>query len=192
MISIVVIRILFFCLIPIGIFILYRGIKILRCAFNGELLLELPYLKQVGEFTILKSGTYAVWQKGEAFKKTPLSKFGTHIYEKSNQQEIKLSHSLLSPHSNDFSNGRMEIYTFYATPGVYELKLTEGSSASGIQSVIAKLIPLPNADLSKYFIQIRESQSQWLTLLGIPIIILGGCGVIGGFALGILADQIFK
>jgi hypothetical protein len=30
------------------------------------------------------------------------------------------------------------------------------------------------------------------TFLAIPIIILGGGGIIGGFVLGLLADQIFK
>ncbi|WP_262497428.1 hypothetical protein [Mucilaginibacter auburnensis] len=32
----------------------------------------------------------------------------------------------------------------------------------------------------------------FLTFLAIPIIILGGGDIIGGFVLGLLADQVFK
>ncbi|TDG35645.1 hypothetical protein EZJ43_13430 [Pedobacter changchengzhani] len=186
------IRIFFFCLMPIGSFILYHGIKILRKAFNGKVMLEMPYLQQTGEFTILKRGIYSIWQKGEMFRKTPLDQFSTHIYEKATQQEINLSNSLMSPRSNDFSTGRMEIYTFSATPSIYELRLQDGSSVLSVQIFISKLVPLPSVDLSKYFIQVRESQSQLFTLLGIPIVLVGAFGVIGGFVLGLLADQVFK
>ena len=190
--SIITIRIFFFCLMPIGAFLLYHGIKILRKSFNGKVMLEMPYLQQTGEFTIIKSGIYSVWQKGELFKKTPLDQFSTHIYEKATQQEINLSYSLMSPRSNDFSTGRIEIYTFNATPGVYELRLEEGSSLSTVSSFVSKMVPLPAVDLSKYFIQLRESQSQFFTLLGIPICLAGGFGIIGGFVMGMLADQLFK
>lgn len=190
--SITFIRILLFCLMPIGAFILYHGIKILRKAFNGKIMLEIPYLQQSGEFTISKHGIYSVWQKGEVFRKTPLDQFSTHVYEKATNKEISLSYSLMSPRTNDFSSGRMEMYTFSAQSGVYELKLTEGSSASNVGSFVSKLIPLPNADLSKYYIQIRESQSQLITLLGIPISLVGFGGLLGGLVMGILADQIFK
>lgn len=190
--SILLTRILLFCLMPLGAFILYHGIKILRKSFNGKVMLEMPYLQKNGEFTILKSGIYSIWQKGEMFKKTPIDQFSTHIYEKATQQEINLSYSLMSPRSNDFSTGRMEIYTFYASPGVYELRLQDGSSASILGGFTSKLVPLQSVDLSKYFIQIRESQSQLFTLLGIPIVLVGAFGIIGGFVLGLLADQVFK
>ncbi|MEO5911620.1 MAG: hypothetical protein ABIP95_12075 [Pelobium sp.] len=191
MIPILYIRIFFFCLIPIGAFILYHGIKILRKSFNGKVMIEMPYLQQKAEFTIIKSGIYSIWQKGELFRKTPLDQFSTHIYEKASQQELNLMYSLMSPRSNDFSSGRMEIYTFDATPGVYELRLESGSSVSAVASFVFKLVPLPSIDLSKYFIQVRESQSQLFTLLGIPICLAGGFGIIGGFVLGLLADQLF-
>ena len=190
--SILLTRILLFCLIPLGAFILYHGIKILRKSFNGKVMLEMPYLQKNGEFTILKSGIYSIWQKGEMFRKTPIDQFSTHVYEKVSQQEINLSYSLMSPRSNDFSTGRMEIYTFYASPGVYELRLQDGSSASILGGFTSKLAPFPAVDLAKYFVQVRESQSQWMTLLGIPITLVGAFGIIGGFVLGLLADQVFK
>lgn len=189
--QILYIRIFFFCLMPIGAFILYKGIMILRKSLNGKVMLEMPYLQQTGEFTISKSGVYSIWQKGEVFRKTPLDQFSTHVYDKVNQQEIILSYSLMSPRSNDFSTGRMEIYTFHVKPGVYELRLEDGSSVSNVASLVSNLLPLPSVDLSKYFIQVRESQSQWVTLLGIPITLAGAFGVIGGFVLGLLADQLF-
>ena len=191
MIPIIYVRILLFCLVPLGGFILYHGIKILRKAFNGKVMLEMPYLQQTGEFTIGESGVYSIWQKGEMFKKTPINQFSTHIYEKGSNKKISLNYSVLRPNSNDFSTGRMEIYTFSAKPGVYELRLEDGSSISNVESFISNLIPLPSVDLAKYFIQVRESQSQWVTLLGIPVALLGFFGILGGFVLGVLADQLF-
>lgn len=189
--SILLTRILLFCLIPLGAFILYHGIKILRKAFNGKVMLEMPYLQKTGEFTIENGGIYSIWQKGEMFKKTPIDQFSTHVYEKVSQQEINLSYSLMSPRSNDFSTGRMEIYTFHATPGIYELRLQDGSSVSNVQGFISKLLPLQSVDLSKYSIQIRESQSQLFTLLGIPIVLVGAFGIIGGFVFGIIGRPNF-
>lgn len=192
MISIIYVRIFFFCLIPLGAFIIYHGIKILRKSFNGKVMLEMPYLQQKAEFTVLKSGIYSISQKGEMFRKTPLDQFSTHIYETATHQEINLSYSLMSPRSNDFLTGRMEIYTFYANQGVYELRLQDGSSVSTVQSFISKLVPLPSVDLSKYFIQVRESQSQLLTFLGIPMAIMGFGGIVWGICFRIIGGSGFQ
>ena len=190
--KLILIRILFFCLIPIGIFILVKAIQLFRKTFNGKLIIEIPYLQNGGKFSVTKAGNFAIWQKGQMFKRTPVDKFKLHIVEQLTKEEIKLYFSILRPHTNNFSTGRMELYRFYAPIGNYQIEFREGSNVSKLESLVSSIIPVKSVDLAKYFIEIRESQSQLMTFLAIPMILLGMFGTIGGLVLGILADQIFK
>ena len=183
-------EILLFCLVPIGLFILFKGIKLLMNGFNGKVLLELPYNNRAGLFTISKSGTYSIWQKGPLFKNTPVAKFRPQVRNTANSQVIKLHYSILSPRVNGFSNSRMKLFTFKADRGNYELILSAGTSVSSFQNILAKAIPLADIDIELYFIEVRESQSDLLTLLSILIILLGAGCTVGGFVLGSLADTL--
>jgi len=190
--KLILIQILFFCLIPIGIFILIKAIQLLKKAFNGKIVLEIPYLQQGGRFSVTNAGNFSIWQKGPMFKRTPIDKFKLYIYEVSTKEELKLHFSLLRPHTNNFSTGRMELYRFYAPIGNYKIKFREGSNVSKLESLVGNIIPIQSVDLTKYFIEIRESQSQLMTFLAIPMVLLGVFGTVGGFVLGLLADQIIK
>lgn len=189
--NLILMRILFFCLIPIGFFIFFKAIQLLRKSFNGSIMLDIPYLQNGGRFSVTSSGNFSIWQKGPIFKRTPIDKFKLCIYEESTKEEIKLNFSLLRPQTNNFSTGRMELYKFYAPIGNYKIEFREGSNTSKLENSIGNTIPLKPVDLSKYFIQIRESQSQIITLLAIPMLLLGIFGTVGGFVLGLLVDQIF-
>ena len=189
--SLLTLKILLFCLVPIGIFILYKGVKLFRNAFTGQVLLELPYLDRMGYFTISESGIYSIWQKGPLLKKTPIAKFRPQIRNTSTDQVTNLSPSIMSPRSNNFSTGSMEIFTFAADAGHYQLNLVAGSSVSSFQKIIGDVLPFADIDLKKYVIEVRKSQSQLLTMLSIPIMLLGFACTLGGFVLGLLAEQIF-
>ena len=184
-------RILFFCLVPVGVFILVKGIKLILKSFNGAILLDLPFTQKSGVFSISEAGHFSVWHKGTLRRKAPLGKFRPRVYNQITQGEIQLNHSLMSPRVNGFSTGRMELFTFYAMAGNYILDLAEGSSVSGLQQLIGNIIPVKPIDLSQYFIQVRASQSQLLTLLAIPLILLGAAGIACGLVFGILADKFF-
>lgn len=185
--SILTVRILLFCLIPIGIFILFHGIKFLRKSIYGRIILEFPYSSKTERFKIEKPGIYSIWQKGEMFKITPVNEFKPYIYCESTAEKINLRYSLLSPRVNDFSTGRMELFTFKAKEGLYRIELKVGSSIFGLQ----RMLSIKSGDTSKYFLQIRESQSQIFAFLGIPMCLIGGFGILGGLIVGILADKIF-
>ena len=189
--SILTYRILFFTLIPLGLLILIKAIKILISAFNGQVLLQLPYNDNVGAFTITKAGYHSIWQKGPMLKKTPLAKFRPQIRNTVTGEVIPIHRSLMSPRSHSFSNGEMEIFTFHAPKGNYEMSFVAGSSVSLVQRLVGNAIPLADMDTSKYSLEIRESQSQFLTFLAIPLILLGVAGMAGGLVLGLIADQIF-
>jgi len=189
--SILSIRIFLFILVLIGIFIVFKAIKLFKNAFNGVKLLTLPYNDNLGHFTVSKSGVYAIWHKGPLFKKTPLTQFRPHILNTATDKEIKLNRSILSPRSNNFDTGRVELFTFKAEVGRYELKLIPGSSTSRFQAMIGGAIPLADIDLSHYSIEIQKSQAQIFTILSIPLLLLGITSIIGGLVVGLLAEKIF-
>ena len=189
--SILSIRIFLFILILIGIFIVFKAIKLLKNAFNGVKLLTLPYNDNLGHFTVSKSGVYAIWHKGPLFKKTPLTQFRPHILNTATDKEIKLNRSILSPRSNNFDTGRVELFTFKAEAGRYELKLIPGSSTSKFQAMIWAAIQLSDIDLSHYSIEIQKSQAQIFTILSIPLLLLGIASIVGGLVVELLAEKIF-
>lgn len=51
------------CLIPIGAFLLVKGIRFSQKSLNGRVLLEIPYLQANGQFTIVKAGYFSIWAK---------------------------------------------------------------------------------------------------------------------------------
>jgi len=189
--SILSIRILLFILVLIGIFIVFKAIKLFSNAFNGIILLTLPYNDNAGSFTASKPGVYAIWHKGPLFKKTPLTYFKPHILNTATDKEIKLNRSILSPRLNSFDTGRMELFTFKAEAGHYELKLVPGSSTSRFQAMVGDALPLADVDLNKYSIEIQKSQAQVFTILAIPLLLLGIAGIVSGLVVGLLAEKIF-
>ncbi len=182
-------RILFFCLIPIGIFLLVKGIRLVQKSLGGTVLLEIPYLQKTGQFTVLKAGYFSIWQKGSLRKRTPINQFKPYIFNEQTNELLKLSFSLMRPQVKGFSVGRMAICSFFALPGNYRLELREGSSVSKLEGLLANVVPVGKIDLAKYFVQVRASQFFLFTFLAVILIVLGAFGIIGGLVLGLLADQ---
>jgi hypothetical protein len=70
--SLILYRVLFFCMVPFGIFILVKTIRMLKGVFSGEVIAEIPFTQKEVKFEIVKPGIYAIWQKGQLFRKTPV------------------------------------------------------------------------------------------------------------------------
>lgn len=184
-------QILFFSLIPVGIFGLIFSFKLIKKSFSGEIILEIPFTQKSSDFIINQSGIFSIWHRGQYFRKVPVEEFKPEITNKSTGDKIRLQSSLFRPNLNDRKTARMELFRFSAQPGEYLLELNEGSSISGIERSLTDLIPAKNADPDKYFIQIRESQSCFTLLAGILLVVLSGLCIIGGLVIGILSKQIF-
>lgn len=183
---------IFFSLIPVGIIFLILSINFVRKTFNGDIILNMPYLQKSSQFVLTRQGNYSIWHQGQFFSKAPLDEFRPEITNRSNGKKIRLIPSLLRPNANNGKTARMELYRFVAPAGEYTLELMEGSGISPVEKSIISLIPAKKADYDKYFIQVRESQSRIKAFIGILFIGIGGFCIIFGLVLGILADQIFK
>ena len=190
-----IVKTAFFSLVPIGIFFLINSIRLLGKAFNGQVLLEIPYPTKSARFAILKRGSYSIWQKGQLFRKTPVDQFKPAVFDDTTGEKILLYPSL-GTSVNNGSTGRMALFDFTADVGNYRIELTEGSGISKVESVVSNLFtrvfPVKPVDASQYFIQIRESQPFYVTLVCVPLVILSSLCIVGGAIAGFLADQIFK
>lgn len=187
-----IIRILFFCLVPIGIYLLVLSIGLVRKGFQGKIIVEIPFATKRVNFSVPKHGSYSIWQKAPLFQKVPIDAFKPVITHQLSGEKVMLSASLTRASSNDGSVGRMELFTFLAPAGEYTIELTEGSSISTLESIVAKAIPAREAATDQYFIQVRETPPLYYSIVGIPLIVVSGLFMIGGFVLGILAHRIFK
>jgi hypothetical protein len=178
-------RILLFALIPLGVVLLILAIRLLKKSLAGNIISEVPYAQKVSFFRIKEPGVYSIWQKGQYFRKLPVDQFRPMVYNE-NGDIISLSPSLFRPNSNDGITFRMELFRFTAGAGMYRMELTEGSSISRVERFISRIFPARKADLSQYYIMIRESQPFYYIIIGILLLILSGFMMIGGLVSGIL------
>lgn len=186
---ITLLRIVLFCLIPVGIFLLIKTIRMLKKTFNGKVMAEIPFTQKETTFNLPEKGVYAIWQKGQLFRKTPVDKFEMHLSRESDGEGIALTTSFLRPNMNGFETGRMEMKRFYAESGNYKLILRESSENSSFEQVFSDLFPAKMVDYNKYFIQVRESGPAYQMFLAIPLFLLSGFMIIGGFVCGLLLPQ---
>lgn len=188
------IRIACFCLVPIGIYILIKAIQQLRRAFNGNILADISYSTKRADFTVPAAGHYAIWQKGRLFKRTPVNQFRPLITNNLTHETVVLSPTILGMSSGDGYESRMVLFNFKAVAGDYRIELVEGSSVRGIQRLLADRLTPPGSappDPAHYSIQVRQSIPFYLTLISIPLLILGAFCIIGGLVVGLLAPKIF-
>jgi hypothetical protein len=179
-------RILFFSLIPLGVVLLILAIRLLKKSLAGSIMSEVPFAQKVSFFRIEETGVYSVWQKGPLFRKLPVDQFRPVIVNNVTEEKVPLFPSLFRPNSNDGHTFKMELFRFTAVPGMYRMELAEGSSISGLESFISRIFPAKNADLSQYYILVRESQPFIFVIMGILLLCLSGFMMIGGLVFGIL------
>lgn len=180
-------QLLFFLLIPVGVIVLFKAIRMVRKSFAGEVVAEFPFLQKEAEFEIIRPGTYAIWQKGQYLRKMPLDKFRPVIHDKSTNDTIPLTAPFFRPNSVKSGFVQMEIFRFKAETGRYHMELAPGSSISALEQVISSLVPVKDADPEKYAIMVRESQPFIHLLFGIILLLSSAFMIIGGLVMGILS-----
>lgn len=185
-------RILFFCLVPVGVYILVKTIKLLKGVFNGEVIAEIPFTQKEVTFNIVRPGIYAIWQKGQLFRRTPVDKFQLKLNKLTSGESVSLPRSFFSPYLNGIDTGRLEMNRFSAESGSYRLTIIEGNSVSIFEKIALSLVPAKPVDYSKYFIQVRESRPVYFIIAAIPLFALSGLMMIGGLVAGFMAPAILS
>jgi hypothetical protein len=172
--SLTLFRILFFCLVPVGIFILVKTIRMLKGIFNGKVLAEVPFTQKEVIFEVTTPGIYAVWQKGQLFRRTLVDKYVLELMKEPSGEQVALARSFFNPHVNGFDGARMEMNRFSAQAGHYRLILKEKSGASIFEGLFYRLFPARPIDYM---------------IAAIPLFTLSGLFIIGGFVAGFMAPH---
>ncbi len=187
--SVTAFRILCFCLVPVGIYLLVQTIRMLRKTFSGQVLAEVPLSQEAATFSIPATGTYALWLNAELLSRFP-GQYRFNISHEIGGQQVPLHTSVFNPHVNGFKTGRMELYKFSAQSGSYRLSVDKTTGNTNAITAALNWLAGQPADAGRYAIQVRESQPTYKMFLSIPMFTLSlGC-IIGGFVLGCLAPQV--
>ena len=189
--NLAILQILFFVCIPIGIGLLIVGIKMIYKVFNTNILAEIRMSAESVNFEITKSGSYAIWVKAPVFQRNYLDKVKIKIYNQDKQEYKELWYNIFSTQSNNGSVGKMKFLTFNAEAGNYKAELSEGTNLWTTERILARALPVKEADINNCFFQVRENTSWYYGLSGILLIVLGAGGSMAGFVLGLLTEKIW-
>jgi hypothetical protein len=182
-------RILMFSMVPIGIFLLVKVIRMLKKTFNGKIIAEIPFQQKTSTFELVEPGHYAIWQKGQLFRKTPIGDFKLQIQDESGII-VRLKPTWFNVHKSGWDMGRTELKKFTAAAGKYTLAVLDQPSGNFLQKILKDTLPVKPLDQDQYFIQIRESQPVYYLLIAIPLFTLSGFLIIVGLVAGLAGPQI--
>jgi hypothetical protein len=176
--SFIAFRILLFCLVPLGIFLLVKGIQWIGKTLGGIVILDVPLEQTEATFTVPKEGNYAIWQKGRTLQKISYAMPVPNINNEQTGHPVKLNYPLARVTSNNGSTGRIRIYTFYAQAGHYRYELPNNTPEQN--SWRQKLEARTKNKTSGYFLEIKESKPTLWLVAGILLILVSAFCIIGG------------
>ena len=170
-------------MIPIGLFLLVISLRYMVKIFTISDIHDMPYRTDKGIFTIQTAGRYDIWLNGNRFKKAPLGLFGLQLINCETEKEVPLRANLIPISVAKVIDVRLELYTFYAKPGIYQIVFNDNPSPMvKIFGNISQFLMGGNDDYSSYSIRIYPHQSMIYSILSIWGFIFGIMAVLWGIA----------
>ena len=155
-------------MIPIGLFLLVISLRYMVKIFTISDIHDMPYRTDKGIFTIQTAGRYGIWLNGNRFKKAPLGLFGLQLINCETEKEVPLRANLIPISVAKVIDVRLELYTFYAKPGIYQIVFNDNPSPMAkIFGNISRFLMGGNDDYSSYSIRIYPHQSMIYSILSI-------------------------
>lgn len=170
-------------MIPIGLFLLVISLRYMVKIFTISAIHDMPYRTDKGVFTIETAGRYGVWLNGNRFKKSPLGMFGLQLINCETEKEVPLRANLIPVSVTKVIDVRLELYTFYANPGTYQLLFNDKPSRiAKIFGTIRRYLISSDDDYSSYSIRVYPHYSVVHLFLSIWGFIFGVIAVMWGIA----------
>ena len=170
-------------MIPIGLFLLVTSLRYMVKIFTISAIHDMPYRTDKGIFTIQTAGRYDIWLNGNRFKKAPLGLFGLQLINCETEKEVPLRANLIPISVAKVIDVRLELYTFYAKPGIYQIVFNDNPSPMAkIFGIISRFLMGGNDDYSSYSIRIYPHQSMIYSIFSIWGFIFGIMAVLWGIA----------
>ena len=170
-------------MIPIGLFLLVISLRYMVKIFTISAIHDMPYRTDKGVFTIETSGRYGVWLNGNRFKKSPLGMFGLQLINCETEKEVPLRTSYIPASVTKVIDARLELYTFHAKPGTYQIVFNDKPSRIvKIFGTIRRYLISSDDDYSTYSIRVYPHYSMVHLFLSIWGFIFGAIAVMWGIA----------
>ena len=170
-------------MIPIGLFLLVISLRYMVKIFTISPIHDMPYRTDKGIFTIETAGRYGIWLNGNRFKKAPLGLFGLQLINCETEKEVPLRANLIPVSVTKVIDVRLELYTFYANPGTYQLLFNDKPSRiAKIFGTIRRYLISSDDDYSTYSIRVYPHYSVVHLFLSIWEFIFGVMAVMWGIA----------
>lgn len=170
-------------MIPIGLFLLVISLRYMVKIFTISAIHDMPYRTDKGVFTIETAGRYGIWLNGNRFKKAPLGLFGLQLINCETEKEVPLRANLIPVSVTKVIDVRLELYTFYANPGTYQLLFNDKPSRiSKIFGTIRRYLISSDDNYSTYSIRVYPHYSMIYSFLSIWGFIFGVIAVMWGIA----------
>lgn len=170
-------------MILLGLLLLVLSIKHTVKVYTVTAIHDMPYRTDKGIFTIQTAGRYDIWLNGNRFKKAPLGLFGLQLINCETEKEVPLRANLIPISVAKVIDVRLELYTFYAKPGIYQIVFNDNPSPMAkIFGNISRFLMGGNDDYSSYSIRIYPHQSMIYSILSIWGVIFGIMAVLWGIA----------
>lgn len=170
-------------MIPIGLFLLVISLRYMVKIFTISPIHDMPYRTDKGVFTIETAGRYGIWLNGNRFKKAPLGLFGLQLINCETEKEVPLRTSYIPASVTKVIDVRLELYTFYANPGTYQLLFNDKPSRiAKIFGTIRRYLISSDDNYSTYSIRVYPHYSMVHLFLSIWGFIFGVMAVMWGIA----------
>ena len=187
--TVVAIRLLFFCLVPVGLLLLRKGIRWAMKPFGGAVLLDMPMAQSTAVFTLPKEAEYTIWQKGRTISKVAVPMKPPVIFHTQTGKPLPVQPVFSSLYQQSGGMGRVRVFRFWAVAGQYTLTLTAQPQTSRTEAALFKLFRRDQSAAPEYFLEIKEAQPSFYLVLGVLTILLSAAFIIGGLVAGMNADS---
>ncbi len=185
-------RLAFIALIPLGIFLLIKAIKILRASFFGDVIAEAKLAQKLVALAIPEEGLYAIWLRGSKSQVLSAEGFRPVIRENATQRYVPLDSTIGRVHASDSNGFRMKLFTFPASPGNYTLDTGELPKVPTISGALTRFFTGRPIDPAEFVAQVRKTEPAIYGIFGILLCIVSGFLIIGGIIFTTLADKIIN
>ena len=170
-------------MIPLGLLLLVLSIKHTVKVYTVTAIHDMPYRTDKGIFTIQTAGRYGIWLNGNRFKKAPLGLFGLQLINCETKKEVPLRANLIPVSVAKVIDVRLELYTFHAEPGTYQLLFNDKPSRiAKIFGTIRHYLISSDDDYRSYSIRVYPHYSMVHLFLSIWGFIFGVMAVMWGIA----------
>jgi hypothetical protein len=184
------VRLVFVALVPLGVFVLVKAIKLIRATFFGDIVAEAKLSQEQADLLLPVEGLYAIWLKGGRLQVPAVQSLRPAIWEKTTKVLVQLDPTVGLVRAHGSEGYRVQLFTFSAPAGSYTLDMGELPAAGKSSGALASLFSSNASDPSTLVAQVRATKPFYYGVLGILLCVVSGFLLLGGIIGSILADKI--